>query len=146
MSGRNLRDIGYEGKTIDEVVASLHTWGVGTLIDVRLNAISRKKGFSKTALRTGLESNGLGYLHLPQLGNPKDNRAGFYSPGTQAATTAHENYLRALEEPAALAAMDEIERLAVTSGAALLCFEAHRSMCHRDLVLRRMLDRSLALV
>lgn len=145
MSGRNLRDIGYEGKTIDDVVASLHTWGVGTLIDVRLNAISRKRGFSKTALRTALESNGLSYLHLPQLGNPKDNRAGFYDLGTPAATLAHENYLRGLEQPTALAAMDEVERLAVTSGAALLCFEAHRSMCHRDLVLQRMLERTLAL-
>jgi uncharacterized protein (DUF488 family) len=143
MSGRNLRDIGYEGKTIEEVVASLHTWGVETLVDVRLNAISRKKGFSKTALRMALESNGLSYLHLPELGNAKDNRAGFYMPGGPAATTAHENYLRALDRPAALVAMDEIERLAGSGGAALLCFEAHRSICHRDLVLQRMLERSL---
>lgn len=53
------------------------TAGVVTLVDVRLNPISRRRGLSKTALRTRLEEESIVYEHLPASGNPRDNRQGF---------------------------------------------------------------------
>ncbi|MDQ3504076.1 MAG: DUF488 domain-containing protein [Actinomycetota bacterium] len=56
------------------------------LLDVRLNAISRKPGFSKKRLTAALAAVGIGYRHARALGNPRDNREPFHSadprPGT----------------------------------------------------------------
>jgi uncharacterized protein (DUF488 family) len=143
---RNIRDVGYEGKTIDEVIDALLAWRVLTLVDVRLNAISRKKGFSKTALRTALENAGLSYVHLPALGNPKANRAGFYSPGTTEAANAHGVFLDSLDSDGARDAMDRVEELSQAGGVALLCFEHDHRMCHRSLIRRKLEERQLAYV
>lgn len=140
---RTIREVGYEGKTIDEVVRSLQTWEVATLVDVRLNAVSRKKGFSKKALKAAVEDAGLRYVHLPALGNPKDNRTGFYAPGTAAAQAAHERFLESLKTDEAEASLRQVENLSDNGGVALLCFEADRSMCHRDLIATLIFERSL---
>ncbi|WP_022894774.1 DUF488 domain-containing protein [Agromyces subbeticus] len=49
--------------------------GVTALVDVRLNALSRKHGFSKKSLAEGLAGYGITYLHRPQLGNPCDEKS-----------------------------------------------------------------------
>ena len=66
--------LGYEGTDIDKVVATLQAVGVKVLADVRAVALSRKKGFSKNALRTRLEAEGIAYVHLVELGDPKPGR------------------------------------------------------------------------
>src|SRR5258707_759886 len=72
--------VGYEGRTVDELVAHLVAVGVSRLIDVRLTPISRKRGLSKTALGAALADVGIEYEHRRELGNPKTNRAGFTGP------------------------------------------------------------------
>ncbi|MBN8897184.1 MAG: DUF488 domain-containing protein, partial [Rhodospirillales bacterium] len=47
--------IGYEGCTIDGVVAALRDAGTELLIDVRAVPQSRKPGFSKRQLAAGLD-------------------------------------------------------------------------------------------
>ena len=42
--------VGYEGRSVDELVDALVDAGVSVLVDVRENAISRKRGLSKRAL------------------------------------------------------------------------------------------------
>ena len=59
--------VGYEGRQIDDFVAGLQRAGVRTVADVRLNAISRKPGFSKTRLRDALAAVGIGYVHMRSL-------------------------------------------------------------------------------
>ncbi|MGP5391500.1 DUF488 domain-containing protein [Glutamicibacter arilaitensis] len=127
--------LGYEGKTIDEYISDLLAWNVQTLIDVRLNAISRKKGFSKRALGEALDNAGITYLHRPELGNPKDNRDGFWSPGSPEAELAHRRYRAAISDAKANAAIQEITHLASTERVALLCFEADERCCHRSIIL-----------
>ncbi|MGQ1840240.1 DUF488 domain-containing protein [Kocuria turfanensis] len=136
-------DVGYEGKSVEELIEILLGWQVATLVDVRLNAISRKKGFSKKALRSALEEAGMGYLHLPALGNPKDNRAGFASPGTPAADEAHERFRHCIDSAEAHEALQIVEDLAQAGGVALLCFEADHRTCHRSLIAQTLRDRSL---
>src|SRR6478609_6265917 len=67
--------IGYEGTTVSEFIASLLAAGVGRVIDVRALPLSRRPGFSKTALRGALEEAGIEYVHLKALGTPADGRA-----------------------------------------------------------------------
>lgn len=127
--------IGYQEHTTGSFVDALMDEQVGLVVDVRLNAISRKKGFSKRALTDLLERNGLEYLHIPILGNPKGNRDGFWKPGTRLADDAHAYYRRLLESPTALAALAMLADMAESETVALLCFEDNEEMCHRHLIL-----------
>ena len=72
-----LVSVGYEGRSVDELIAVLRRYDVSLLVDVRLNAISRRPGFSKRALAEALHAAGIEYRHAPELGNPKENRAAF---------------------------------------------------------------------
>ena len=74
--------VGYEGRTLGDLVGLLVDHGTTLLLDVRLNAISRKPGLSKSALRAGLAGAGIGYRHARALGNPQDNREPFRSGDT----------------------------------------------------------------
>src|ERR1039458_1711404 len=69
--------IGYEGFEVDGLIEFLMSKGVSMLVDVRLNAVSRKPGWSKFSLLAALEQAGIEYRHERLLGNPKDNRDSF---------------------------------------------------------------------
>jgi uncharacterized protein (DUF488 family) len=128
-----LTGIGYQGHDLDSFLDQLSAEGISLLVDVRLNPISRKRGFSKRALAEALSSVGIGYEHARPLGNPKDNRAGFGGSPCEL-----ENAKRRFSEQ--LDAPDAREWLAIIAGwaaerkVALLCFEAEQRRCHRDVV------------
>ena len=69
-----LATIGYEGSSLEDFVATLLAANINTLVDVREVPVSRRKGFSKNALREVLEDAGLTYVHLIGLGDPKEGR------------------------------------------------------------------------
>lgn len=69
--------IGYEDLRIDQLVTKLRENEIETVVDVRLNASSRRPGFSKRGLTTALSAAGIGYLHERDLGNPPENRDAF---------------------------------------------------------------------
>lgn len=102
---------------------------VSVLVDVRENAISRKAGLSKKALRQRCVDRGIDYLHEPSLGNPRDNREGFRS-GDAASWERYEVHLTS-NGSEALARVAEILR---DRTVALLCFEADPCSCHRSVV------------
>ncbi|MHA2219732.1 MAG: DUF488 family protein, partial [Candidatus Hodarchaeales archaeon] len=64
--------IGYEKRKIDEFVKVLIGNGIDILVDIRANGYSRKPGFSHVALKKKLESEGVDYLYLQELGAPRD--------------------------------------------------------------------------
>lgn len=121
--------IGYAGKTLPELVRTLRRAGVKRVVDVRALPLSRKRGFSKTALGQALAEAGIEYVHLRQAGNPyRDQKAdaarflALYS----AYVDEHPEVVRVVEE-------------AVTGTAtALLCFEANACDCHRSVLVERM--------
>jgi uncharacterized protein (DUF488 family) len=63
--------------TAEELIDELTELGVRVLVDVRLNPLSHKPGLSKRRLAEAVEAAGMSYLHLRELGNPKDNRDAF---------------------------------------------------------------------
>ena len=117
--------IGYEGRTLDDFIATLQAEHVDVLMDVRLNAISRKPGFSKKALATAAEAAGIEYRHEPSLGNPRDNRDA-YRAGDKRARARYRKQITGSE------AVDELIALAGKRRVALLCVERDHSICHRD--------------
>ncbi len=140
----DLFTIGYEGADPERFLAALKGAGVEVLADVRAVALSRKRGFSKGALRESLEREGLDYRHYIALGTPK--------PGRDAARAGDADTMRriycdeVLTTGAAGAALDELADLARTRPVCLLCFEREPAQCHRRLLAERLAARGLRTV
>src|ERR1044072_2171647 len=71
---RKLFTIGDTGFSLDEFIVQLDESRIECLIDVREIPISRKRGFSKSALRERLEASGITYQHFRLLGSPRSLR------------------------------------------------------------------------
>jgi uncharacterized protein (DUF488 family) len=137
---RQVFGVGYEGLGIDAFTSVLRTSDVRLLVDVRLNPISRKRGFSKRLLSGSLAEAGIGYLHFPELGNPKWNRAGF-SGSTLEVHRARMLYEAMMTSDGAQARLGEITDAVREGTVALMCFEADAEACHRYVILRELRRR-----
>lgn len=127
---------GYEGHTVEDLLDYVRETSAHTVVDVRLNPVSRKRGFSKRVLTEQVESAGIGYLHLRALGNPVDNRAGFADPQSAAAAAAYGRFNQeVMQTPEAAEALDRISSLLETGPVVLVCFEADGRCCHRRLII-----------
>ena len=124
--------IGYEGTTVGEFLDALKTAGVQRVIDVRALPLSRRPGFSKSALRGALEEAGIDYVHLKALGTPADGRAAARA-GRHADMARI--YASQLELPEAIAQGGQMIALADEKPTALLCFEREPAECHRTLLI-----------
>ena len=130
---------GYEGHSIEDLLNECKRLHAAYVVDIRLNAISRKKGFSKTALSNALAGAGVDYVHLRALGNPKDNRPGFAHPGTPEAERAHKRFNdEVLGTPEADRQLGELAELTRRGNVFILCFEETPKCCHRHLVIQRL--------
>lgn len=143
---RGVIGVGYEGQTIEQLTDGICRWGVSTLVDVRLNALSRKRGFSKNGLRDHLAQVGIGYLHMPELGNLRENREGYSKPDSEMGARARTVFTERMSSPAAEARLDEIVGLARTGMIAVLCYEKNERECHRHEVLDALRERLALLV
>lgn len=113
------------------------------MIDVRLNAISRKKGFSKTSLSAALRLAGITYVHLRSLGNPKENRPGFAHPGSAEGRRAHRRFeIEVLDTNAAREQIEAAEELLDQGNVVFLCYEDAPDCCHRHLIIERLNRRA----
>lgn len=123
--------IGYQERSLADVIAALKGAGVERVIDVRDLPNSRRAGFSKRQLEAGLAEAGIDYRHLKALGTPKEGRL--------AARAGRMDEFwgivdQVLAGPAAQLALQEAAALAVEKPSALLCYELDHSECHRDRV------------
>jgi uncharacterized protein (DUF488 family) len=129
----HLYTLGYEGLELDSFIRVLENSGIETVVDVRQLPLSRKKGFSKTALCQALAGRGIAYLHAPQLGCPKAIRQQYQEDGDWGAyTKGFLEYLKTQAGP-----VRELVKLARATAACLVCFEADFSLCHRTYVARQ---------
>lgn len=131
--------IGYEGREPAQLAAALTAAGVEVIVDVRLNASSRKRGFAKSALREHLAAVGIDYLHLRALGNERDNRAGFAHLSGPQARAARDRYRAHLDNGSTPVVAELLEVLQERT-AALLCFERDERHCHRDVLIEHLQD------
>lgn len=122
--------IGYEGITIDSYLNMLIKNNVRVLVDVRKNPISKKYGFSKSQLQRHIESIGLSYLHLPDLGIPANLRRDLNTE------EAYQQLFRQYEREILPKQEEALQKLRETvyseKRVALTCFEASYKSCHRS--------------
>ncbi len=123
-----LYTIGYENKTLDTFIELLVLYGIKTLVDVRELPFSHKRGFSKTPLRELVESNDIKYIHIKEVGTPKELRAELKR------TSDYDTFFVKYDEYLATqgAAISEITKLAYSNHTCLMCVEANPDKCHRS--------------
>lgn len=132
-----LTTIGYEGAALEDFLATLKAARITTLLDIRELPISRRRGFSKTALASALEAAGIQYVHLVGLGDPKEGR-----DAARAGDTT--KFLRVFKSHMATeAAQEDLRRAAKYAKSemvCLMCYEREPSGCHRKIVADSLAD------
>ncbi len=119
--------IGYEGRSIDEFVFQLKNHVITRLIDVREVPLSRKKGFSKSALKCRLESEGIEYIHLRSLGSPAKIRNKLKMDSDYYYFfEAYKKHLLGNQD-----AILEAYQYIINSTSCMMCFERGPEKCHR---------------
>jgi hypothetical protein len=137
-----LGSVGYESfKTNADFARMLVRAGVERLIDVRELPISRKRGFAKSALAGALEAEGIEYVHVKSLGNPKAYRDLYKSGNVEEGRGAYGSFLREERRDA----LRELEALVAERRSALMCVEHEESVCHRQVILEALAETGLAL-
>ncbi len=122
--------IGYEGRRIDEFIDRLKRFNISRLIDVREVPLSRKKGFSKSALRERLKDANIEYVHLKVLGSPSPIRNKLKSDWDyDYFFKAYSKYLSENME-----AVKEVYQYISDGINCIMCFERFPEKCHRSTI------------
>jgi uncharacterized protein (DUF488 family) len=140
VAGR-IYSVGYEGLSLDALVDRLAGSRVTTVVDVRLNPISRRPGFSRKRLEAALNAAGIDYVHEKALGNPPENRDSFRS-GDGADGRKR---MREILANGARDALQRIVELASDGRIALLCVEREPHRCHRDVITDAAVEKNPAI-
>lgn len=136
MAAPTLISLGYEGRSVDDLIDELHRHSVSVLVDVRLTPLSRKPGMSKRRLAEALQRAGISYVHLPALGNPRENR----EPFRNGDPASWDRFRAQLGEHVAAEALNHIAGLLNCQVVAVLCFERDHQSCHRRFVAEAVRD------
>lgn len=129
--------IGYEGRTPDDFIDILKCHRIQRLIDVRERALSRKKGFSKTALARRLEEEGIEYIHLRSLGAPLEIRHEYKNGGSR--KVFFEKYGKHIDEEVP-EEFDLLKNRISEKTSVLMCFELSYLQCHRKILAEKLED------
>jgi len=130
MKTYELFTIGYERRDIGEFISRLKHFNITRLIDVREVPLSRKRGFSKSALKERLESENIEYVHLKSLGSPAEIRRKLKTDWDyEYFFKAYSNYLSRNKE-----AIGEVCQYLSKGINCIMCFERLPDKCHRYIV------------
>lgn len=129
MSGK-LSVIGYRGLRHPQFIKLLRENGITFVLDVRRNPYSPNPDYQKENLSVAVDSAGLRYFHLPQLGVPGAGKSTI--PIGQPETFAEQ-----MATPEARKALRRIIDLHQKGyGVALMCAEPDYRTCHRKELVR----------
>jgi uncharacterized protein (DUF488 family) len=133
MKRRRLYTIGHSNRTVEELVAALHAWGVTTLVDIRHFTRSRANPqFNAASLRRLLPANGIAYVVMTELGGRRRATGSERNAGWRNAS--FKSYADYAESAAFQDALAELFSLAARETCAIMCAEAVWWRCHRRIV------------
>jgi uncharacterized protein (DUF488 family) len=133
--------IGYEGTSLGDFLSTLKAAGVQLLLDIRELPISRRKGFSKSALSAALAEAGIAYSHERALGSPREIRYRLREDGDLARFFSDFREYLATQRTL----LDTLAQT-TTGAVALLCYERNHAECHRSVVAEALARRSQSTV
>lgn len=88
--------------------------------------------FTKASLQQTLRTHGIGYLHTPALGGLRKPRIDSINTGWR--SVSFRGYADYMQQEDFWQALNELERLAASRRAAIMCAEAVPWRCHRSLI------------
>jgi uncharacterized protein (DUF488 family) len=121
--------IGYEGSSPEMYVNELLDNNIKLLCDVRKNPLSKKFGFSKSELSKSLQSVGIEYMHIPELGIHSDKRQSLETESDYIKLFKEYENTILKEQTAKLSLLQNL--LQEKKRIALTCFEENPFFCHR---------------
>jgi uncharacterized protein (DUF488 family) len=136
---KHLLTIGYAGHSLESFLSTLRLHDVRTVVDVRQNPISRKKGFSRSALAMYLATKKIKYIHESKLGVPIELRNQL-KKGVLTLTSYLNDFRDYLTNHGDT--LDQIYNLAVQEHCCLLCAEHLPEECHRSVVAEFVVNRN----
>jgi uncharacterized protein (DUF488 family) len=128
--------IGYQNSDIDDFADFLRKSKIKQVVDVRKNAASRKRGFSKNKLAEQLQLRKIAYLHIPSLGVPSEWRK-LAKLEKITRTQMFKDYKSKIL-PTQKTELTLVLQIMGEKNTALLCFETDHSDCHRFFVAQRL--------
>lgn len=121
--------VGYTGRKTEDLLTALVAHGVRTLVDIRNVPVSMyRPELSKKNLRRLVEAEGMDYVHLPELGVPRDIRAKAIDTGSREAIWSW--YDDHVVRPHLKANMHQFMN-GIEHPVALMCVEIDPEECHR---------------
>jgi uncharacterized protein (DUF488 family) len=125
--------IGHSNVALERFVGLLEAHEISMIMDVRRYPGSRRHPhFSGSALATSLPREGIGYMHLPELGGRRTAHAD--SKNTAWRHPAFRGYADYMETPDFSTGLERLRGVAATQRAAIMCAEALWWQCHRGLI------------
>jgi uncharacterized protein (DUF488 family) len=131
-SGSRLLTIGYQGRSLSDLVRRLRQRRVVLLVDVREIARSRRPEFNAAPLAAALERAGIRYEHAPQLGSPTRLRKALYESGDfERFAGLYLAFVRRWRTDD----VADLARVVRREGTVcILCYESDAELCHRHIV------------
>jgi uncharacterized protein (DUF488 family) len=124
---------GYEGYDITRFIKLLTYNEVNVLVDVREIPLSRKKGFSKSALGEAVSANEIKYEHYKELGSPKPIRDKLHIDSDY--PSFFKSYKQHLDkQKGTMKIISEEINENRDKRFCFLCFERDPKTCHRSVV------------
>jgi uncharacterized protein (DUF488 family) len=120
----------------DELVHILLSADVTKVVDVRELPLSRRKGFSKTALGEVLAASGIEYQHVKALGTPKIFREMYKKGDVAAGSKGYREHLLGDSMPELVALRDSLDD--PSERICLLCVEHEHDECHRAVIVEEL--------
>jgi uncharacterized protein (DUF488 family) len=134
-----LYTIGHSNHTEEKFLDLLMQHGIEVLVDVRSQPYSRyNPQFNDANLKRSVEAAGVRYLFMgDKLGGRPEGDEFLDEAG-------HALYDRMAESPAFLAGLERLERGVADTRVAIMCSEEHPAICHRHLLITRVIrDRDI---
>lgn len=126
--------VGHSNHDPQTFVELLRRAGIATLVDVRSQPYSGfAPHFSRSPLKSSMESAGIAYVHDTALGGRPDDPEMYDAQG-------HVLYGSVAESPDFLEAIERLEGLARDSQVAIMCGEENPAECHRRILVGKVLD------
>lgn len=125
--------IGHSTRTLEELVAMLHSFQIEMVADIRSFPGSRRyPQFNKEALEISIPENNMQYIHLKELGGRRKVNPG--SKNTAWRHLAFRGYADYMETEDFKKGIETLEHLAIKHRTAYMCSEAVWWRCHRSMV------------
>ena len=121
--------IGYEGRSIDGLINELIKRNIRTLFDVRKNAFSMQREFSKQSLVEATSEAGIDYVHCPEVGIVSDKRQELLPEGRKDELF---DWYKANVLPTSRRFVDKALAAFDNGSIAFMCYEKDPMDCHRS--------------